>query len=43
MACIQCAFFPFGTVLGVFTIITLSRERVKELFFSLTASSTDIA
>jgi hypothetical protein len=32
MACIQCAFFPFGTVLGVFTIVTLSRESVKSLF-----------
>ncbi len=43
MACIQCAFFPFGTVLGVFTIITLSRERVKSLFFGLTAPSIDMA
>jgi hypothetical protein len=32
MACIECAFFPFGTVLGVFTIITLSRQTVKGLF-----------
>ena len=32
MACIQCAFFPFGTALGVFTILTLSRESVKSLF-----------
>jgi hypothetical protein len=32
MACIECVFFPFGTVLGVFTIITLSRESVKKLF-----------
>ena len=32
MACIQCAFFPFGTLLGVFTIMTLSRESVKSLF-----------
>jgi hypothetical protein len=32
MACIQCAFFPFGTVLGVLTIVTLSRETVKRLF-----------
>src|SRR5262245_25721184 len=23
MACFQCAFFPFGTVLGVFTLIVL--------------------
>jgi len=32
IACLQCALFPFGTVLGVFTIIVLSRESVKELF-----------
>ncbi|MGC2626385.1 MAG: hypothetical protein WA269_06065, partial [Candidatus Udaeobacter sp.] len=32
MACIECIFVPFGTVLGVFTIVVLSRESVKELF-----------
>src|SRR6266498_6134298 len=32
MACIECLFVPFGTILGVFTIIALSRESVKELF-----------
>lgn len=32
MACIQCAFFPIGTALGVFTIMVLSRESVKSLF-----------
>ena len=32
MACLQCAFFPFGTVLGVFTIVVLSRPSVKQLF-----------
>jgi predicted membrane channel-forming protein YqfA (hemolysin III family) len=32
MACLQCAFFPFGTALGVFTIVVLSRPTVKELF-----------
>ena len=26
MACIECLFVPFGTILGVFTIIALSRE-----------------
>ena len=31
-ACIQCAFSPLGTVLGVFTIIVLSRESVRELY-----------
>jgi hypothetical protein len=32
MAGIECMFSPFGTVLGVFTIITLIRPSVKELF-----------
>jgi hypothetical protein len=33
MACIQCLFFPFGTGLGVCTLIVLSRDSVKALFF----------
>src|SRR5207244_11011872 len=32
VACIECIFIPFGTILGVFTIIVLSRESVKTLF-----------
>jgi len=32
MAAIACIFLPFGTVLGVFTIIVLMRPSVKELF-----------
>ena len=32
MACIECLFIPFGTILGVFTIIALSRESVEALF-----------
>jgi hypothetical protein len=32
MACIECLLMPFGTVLGVFTIIVMSRESVKRLF-----------
>lgn len=32
IGCIECAFFPFGTVLGVFTIMVLSRESVKEIY-----------
>ncbi len=32
MAGIECMFSPFGTVLGVFTIITLTRPSVKEIF-----------
>jgi hypothetical protein len=31
-ACIQCIFMPFGTVLGIFTIIVLMRPSVKQLF-----------
>jgi len=30
--CVQCLFFPFGIILGVFTIIVLSRTSVKQLF-----------
>lgn len=37
MACIECLFIPFGTILGVFTIVVLSRESVRELFFAATA------
>ena len=29
---IACAWFPFGTALGVFTIIVLSQESVKRLY-----------
>src|SRR5437773_4842347 len=32
IACVECLFIPFGTILGVFTIIVLSRESVKALF-----------
>lgn len=28
----ECLMFPFGTVLGIFTIIVLSRPSVKRLF-----------
>jgi hypothetical protein len=37
VACVECIFMPFGTVLGVFTIIALSRESVKALFSAATA------
>jgi hypothetical protein len=30
IACIECFFIPFGTILGVFTSVMLSRESVKE-------------
>jgi hypothetical protein len=32
MAGVSCIFTPFGTVLGVFTIVVLMRPSVKELF-----------
>jgi hypothetical protein len=39
IACIECLFIPFGTILGVFTIIALSRESVKELFAATQTSA----
>ena len=32
IAGIECTMMPFGTVLGVFTIVTLTNDPVKELF-----------
>ena len=32
MGGVECIFMPFGTVLGVFTIITLMKPSVKALF-----------
>jgi len=32
MAALACTFMPFGTVLGVFTIIVLIRPSVRDLF-----------
>ena len=32
IAGLSCALFPFGTVLGVFSIVTLSKPEVKTLF-----------
>ncbi len=34
VAFLQCLIVPLGTVLGVFTIITLNKEPVRELFAS---------
>jgi hypothetical protein len=33
MASLNCLFFPFGTILGVFTIVLLMRPSVKTLFY----------
>lgn len=32
IACLECMFMPFGTVLGILTIIALQKPSVKELF-----------
>jgi hypothetical protein len=32
IACLECLFMPFGTALGIFSIITLSKPEVKALF-----------
>ena len=32
MAGVECIFMPFGTVLGIFTIIVLERTSVRQLF-----------
>ena len=34
MAGVECLLMPFGTVLGVFTILVLTRESVKSLFLT---------
>src|SRR5262245_34860617 len=39
IACIECLFVPFGTILGVFTIVALSRESVRTLFSKPTAQN----
>lgn len=36
VAAVECMFMPFGTVLGVFTLIVLLRPSVKALFESTT-------
>jgi hypothetical protein len=41
MAGLACMFMPFGTVLGVFTIIVLLRDSVKELFGVAGPSATE--
>lgn len=32
MSCINCTFMPIGTVLGIFSILVLARDSVKEIF-----------
>jgi hypothetical protein len=40
MAGIACIFMPFGTALGVLTIIVLMRDSVRELFGVAVANQT---
>jgi hypothetical protein len=40
-ACVECVFMPFGTVLGVFTILVLNLASVKELFNPRPAALTN--
>ena len=35
IAGLECISFPLGTLLGVFTLITLNRESVKTLFAAI--------
>ena len=42
IACIECLFVPFGTILGVFTIVALSRESVRALFSKATVQSAGL-
>jgi len=42
MACVMCMFIPFGTILGVFTIIVLSRDSVKRLYGRATSDAVPI-
>lgn len=37
VAGIECLFMPFGTILGVFTIVVLMRDSVKVLFQAIPA------
>lgn len=41
MAGVECIFTPFGTVLGIFTIIVLVRPSVKELFLHSSTASVN--
>ncbi len=40
MAGIECVFMPFGTVLGIFTLVTLMKEDVRLLFEGAVPSRT---
>ncbi len=38
VAGIECMFMPFGTVLGVFTLILLNKDSIKQAFVPVDAS-----
>jgi hypothetical protein len=38
MAAVECLFMPFGTVLGVFTIMVLGHPSVKQMFAAIPPS-----
>ncbi len=40
VAAILCIFMPFGTVLGIFTIIVLSKESVQRLYLDQAGGRT---
>jgi hypothetical protein len=35
MGGVACIFFPYGTILGVFTLINLTKQEVKALFYPI--------
>ena len=43
VAAIECIFMPFGTILGVFTLVMLNKDSVSQLFDKeeLSETSTD--
>lgn len=40
VAALECLMMPFGTILGVFTIVMLMKDSVKNLFASNSAPTT---
>jgi len=43
VAALLCMFVPFGTVLGVFTIIVLSKESVQQLYRATSGQPPTVA
>ena len=41
VAGMECLFMPFGTILGVFTLVALCQDSVKELFGTTQARMTN--